>query len=377
LLARVRRLLALLPNLERFEREREEVGRLLAALRVERDALADLLRLARTDAHQIGLLNIKNLGYELGRILAERQLAPPPAAADPTPLSSKLCVQADFARDWLRYWCAELRIAPIYHRKIWELCYVVQALYCAGQLAPGHRGIGFGCGQEPLPSLFAKFGAAVLATDLDREHPDAQVWRATQQHSSAIESLRRRNICPDEGLLANISFRTVDMKAIPPGLDGQFDFCWSICAFEHLGTLAQGMDFVVNSLRTLKPGGIAVHTTEFTFADGDTIDNYPIVLYQRRHFAELCERLRAAGHEVQEFDFDRGDGVLDRFIDLPPFFGDVRVPSQHTAHLKLLFDGFTCTSIGFIIKAGGASSDAAAAPDAPGSRPARSGAAQS
>jgi len=30
---------------------------------------------------------------------------------------------------------------------------------------------------------------------------------------------------------------------LPADLTG-FDFCWSICALEHLGTIAQGLDFI-------------------------------------------------------------------------------------------------------------------------------------
>ncbi|HEX3535496.1 MAG TPA: class I SAM-dependent methyltransferase [Stellaceae bacterium] len=299
-----------------------------------------------------GFLDIKNLGYELGRRLAEEQLAPRPIRADRSQLISKLCTQHDFDTDWLVFWCNELRTAPIYHRKIWELCFVAQVLFADGLLTPGRRGLGFGCGEEPLPSLFAKYGARVTATDLDSERPEAEVWRMTAQHAAAVETLRRADICPDRELLDNIEFVPVDMNAIPPEFERQFDFCWSTCALEHLGTLANGLAFIEKSVKTLKPYGLAVHTTEFTFNDGETIDNHPIVLYQRRHFEELANRLRANGHEVVDFDFSPGSGVMDRFIDLPPFRDNALIGPQHYAHLKLLFDSYTCTSIGIIIRAG-------------------------
>jgi hypothetical protein len=47
-------------------------------------------------------------------------------------------------------------VAPIYHRKLWEVSYIDQALWRAGKLQSGMAGPGFGCGQEVLPSLFAK-----------------------------------------------------------------------------------------------------------------------------------------------------------------------------------------------------------------------------
>ena len=52
------------------------------------------------------------------------------------------------------------------------------------------------------------------------------------------------------------------MNHLPDDLRG-FDFTWSSCALEHLGTLAAGADFVVAQMDCLRPGGVAVHTTEF------------------------------------------------------------------------------------------------------------------
>lgn len=300
--------------------------------------------------NNISILDVKNLGYELGRALSERELCATPQKPGPTKLKSKICNQDDFSTDWLLFWCRELQTAPYYHRKIWEFCYICQALFGEGKLAPAHQGLGFGCGQEPLPSLFAKYGAQVTATDLDPERPEAEVWRSTRQHAAAVEGLRRRDICPDERRLANIEFQPIDMTAIPRAFSGRFDFCWSACALEHLGTLAKGLEFIENSLQTLKPGGVAVHTTEFTFDEGETIDNYPTVLYQSRHLVEFAARMREKGFEVAEYDFNAGRGILDRFIDLPPWTHELYLPKQQYAHLRLSVDGFACTSVGVIIR---------------------------
>jgi SAM-dependent methyltransferase len=299
--------------------------------------------------YETALLNIKNIGYELGRALAERELRKLSSEPSATRLIPKLCTQTDFESDWFPYWCQEIRTVPFYHRKIWEFCYICQALFAEGMLVPGRNGLGFGCGEEPLPSLFAKYGVEVLATDLDPSRHESEIWRLTGQHSAAVEQLRRRDICPDEQLLANIAFRPMDMNALPRELDGQFDFCWSACAFEHLGSVANGLEFVENSLCTLKPGGIAVHTTEFTFEEGEALDNSPTVLYQKRHLVELVDRLRSKGYRIDDFNFDRGDGMIDHLVDLPPWSDPLRTPAY--AHLKLSVDGFTCTSAAIIIRA--------------------------
>ena len=362
LLSRLRRAIQLLRTVdldevfdtfEARQRKLEQAQRAVEAVLAETQSTIATLR-QRPDpvAVETGLLDIKNLGYEIGRHLAERTLLQRNVEADYASLASKLCTQNDFATDWFAYWCKELKTFPVYHRKVWELCYVAQALFADGQLVAGRRGIGFGCGEEPLPSLFAKYGVRVTATDLEASRPEAQVWRQTAQHAGMIETIRRPEICPDPELLANIEFRPADMNAITEEFYEQYDFCWSTCALEHLGSLEKGLTFVENSLRTLKPGGLAVHTTEFTLSKGQTIDNHPIVLYQRRHLEELANRLHAQGYKVSDFDFSAGDGIMDRFIDIPPYYDrdNSLFPLYHSAHLKLLFDGHVCTSVGIIIK---------------------------
>jgi len=293
--------------------------------------------------YELAILNIKQMGYEIGRRLAKERLGKQINNPPPVTPASKLCTQADVESDWFCYWSAQLRVPPYYHRKLWEFCYIAQVLWRGGKLGPGQRGLAFGAGEEPLPSLFAKLGCSVLATDLSVEAAKSAGWIDGSQHASNLEKLLRRDICPDPAALARIEHRFVDMNAIPVDLDGGFDFCWSACALEHIGSIEKGLSFIENSLRTLKPGGIAVHTTEFNLEDGDTIDNWPTVLFQRRHIEMLVERLTAAGHTVAPLDFSEGNGVLDGFVDIPPWL------PRSDAVLKLSVDGFRCTSVGIII----------------------------
>lgn len=331
----------------RIESDQQEMKVIMQVLSGEMASLKQETSRDR-QSQRLSLFNIKNLGYELGRSMAKRDLQKTAATPGFSKLTGKLCTQDDFETDWLLYWSRELRTIPYYHRKIWELCYICQVLFAEGKLAPQQRGVGFGSGQEPLPSLVAKYGVYVMATDLDQNRPEADVWRMTHQHAATAESFRRRDICPDDQSLANIEFRAIDMNSIPH--EFQFDFCWSACALEHLGSLAKGLEFVENSLRSLKPGGVAVHTTEFTLDEGETVDNYPTVLFQSSHLIEFADNMRQKGYEVVQCDFNAGSGVLDRFVDLPPWTHDLYIPPQHFAHLKLNIDGFTCTSVGMIIK---------------------------
>jgi hypothetical protein len=133
------------------------------------------------------------------------------------------------------------------------------------------------------------------------------------------------------------------MNAIDADLKG-FEFTWSCCSFEHLGSLEAGMQFVINSVEnTLKPGGVAVHTTEFNLSSNDdTIDIGLTVLYGRRDMEELVSRLEALRHEVQPFVVAPDSHFLDFHVDLPPYLSE--------PHLKIKFGRHVTTSAGIVVK---------------------------
>lgn len=315
---------------------------------------------ARAAALRHAAWNTKVMGSVLARQRYAMGLAGPGLPAPPAPLrvglESRLCRQKDLEAPWLHHWCRRLHMAPIYHRKVWEDAFVVQALWEAGMLAPGRRGLGFAVGREMLPSLFAAEGAEILATDLAATDARGRVWRETGQHGDGAAMLHAPHLIGAEDFAARVSFAPVDMTRIPPALAaGGFDFLWSVCAFEHLGSLDAGADFVLRAMDCLRPGGIAVHTTEYNLAPaGSTLSRGTTVLYQRRHIEALLARLAAAGHAPATMDFDAGADVLDSFVDLPPF----SLPGGAAAladapHLRLSYRGHVATSIGLIIRAGG------------------------
>jgi SAM-dependent methyltransferase len=305
--------------------------------------------------YEWALINVKVLGYELAERLSREGLRLPPARPPVIRLNSKLSVQRDFESDWFAFWCSELRRQPAYHRKLWELCFISQSLHAEGMLANGMRGLAFGVGREPLPSLFVKYGASILATDLAAEESASLGWAQTSEHAASAENVRQPSVCRDPVALARIDFRTVDMNAIPEDLYGCFDFCWSACALEHLGNLAKGLEFIENSLRCLRPGGVAVHTTEFTVADcPEEIDNWSTVFYNAHQLTEFAGKLTAIGYQVAPLDLDHGDGLLDHYVDIAPWGTEARLMSQELRpvqpHVKLSVDGFACTSAGLIIR---------------------------
>jgi len=293
---------------------------------------------------------------EFKRFLSRRQpyraplflIAPPadpatPWRFEPPSLSapvSQLCTHSQMLAPEYREWLEALNLPSVMHRKFWEFAYILAIMRQAGVLAPGKRALGFGVGKEPVPSLLAKLGLDVVASDAPPDVIAGVGWETTNQHSSALQELHHPAVVDLEIFNQRVSFRPVDMNAISDDLTG-FDVCWSSCAFEHLGSLKRGLDFVENSLKTLKPGGLAVHTTEFNLdSNAETVEAKNLSIFRRRDFEELASRLVAQGHTVLPLNFHPGDQELDAYIDAPPFSGP---------HLKVLVGAVNCTSIGVAV----------------------------
>ena len=274
-------------------------------------------------------------------------------------LQSKICTQADVEAPWSRYWIErELKKTFVYHRKHWEEAFVLQALYEHGMLSPGVHGLGLGCGQEPLPSYLASRGCRILASDKPGSAAGTQSWIQTNQHMASKEILYIKEYLDEDTFNKNVAIRYIDMNQLPHELDQSFDFCWSVCVIEHLGSIRNGLDFLRNSLRLLKPGGISVHTTEYNLlATEHTIDNWGSVLFQKKHFEALQKEMPQLGGRIIGCDFHHGDGLFDQYADCPPwehqdfagFKGNCGM-NVEAPHLKVCFDGFVYTCFGVILQ---------------------------
>jgi SAM-dependent methyltransferase len=131
------------------------------------------------------------------------------------------------------------------------------------------------------------------------------------------------------------------MTRLPEDL-GTFDFLWSCSALQRLGGLPQGVEFVESACRRLRPGGVAVHTTEYNVSSNEkTLDRGSVVLFRRRDVEEMRRRVSDAGCRMLEPDFDTGSGPLDLWTDNWPY---------GMPHLKLVFGRFVTTSFLMIVE---------------------------
>lgn len=258
-------------------------------------------------------------------------------------LNSVTCRQEHFRTKWYEDWSRLMRLQPPaglnFHRKNWEFCAIAQALHERGMLRDGKRGIGFAVGKEKLVSLIASCGPIIIATDISEDDPSSEIWKNSNQFATGLDGLHYSEIVTRDVFDRRVSFQRADMRDLSALPSAQFDFLWSSCAFEHLGSLEAGTNFVKEAMRLLKPGGIAVHTTEINVSSNtDTITSGAALIYRRREIEQLDFDLRAQGMCLEQLDFFPGSELHDRQCDEAPYYTSGR------EHIKLRMGGYVCTS---------------------------------
>lgn len=255
---------------------------------------------------------------------------------------SQLVTSNQFKSPIYSKWCKEMNEIPILHRKQWEYVYVLEVLAQKNKLTEGVLGLGFGVGTEPLPAVFAKYGCKIIATDQNIENAKLQGWTKTNEHSSGINLLKFNDIISLEEFNEKVIFENADMNLIPEKYINKFDFVWSCCSLEHIGSINHSIDFIINSISCLKKGGIAVHTTEFNLSSNyHTLETGPSVYFRKIDIELLEKKINEMGCFMYPINYNPGTEKLDQYIDLPPY--------KKLPHLKLLHMYIT-TSIGIIIE---------------------------
>lgn len=278
------------------------------------------------------------------RILRYRLRRFPPA--QPTPLlTSRPFTVNQLYTCWHAYWADQLREPVHLHRKGWEYTYICQALYERGVLEPGKRGIGFGVGKEQLPALFASMGVQVVATDLSNEDRRRAGWHRDSRPPEVYLNEAYPPLCPPEQFAKLVECRVLDMREWNSFPSEEFDFCWSTGSLEHLGGIRHGEEFIRASLAALKPGGVAVHTTEFNLTSNDkTARTGMTVVYRRQDIELLFKELQEAGHEVA-LDWRGSEWPMTRYEQLKVADAD--------GYLTVDIKDYAATSFGWIIVKGG------------------------
>jgi FkbM family methyltransferase len=265
---------------------------------------------------------------------------PTPTLRDPV---SQLCTESQLREPVYGAWCQELAEPVRFHRKLWEYAYILQVLAVHRLLASGRRGLGFGCGRQPLTAVMATHGCEIVATDsgiantgpIDGVPPARTV-------GETIEDLDVPGLCDPELFRRRVTRRTVEMNRESPDLE-TFDFVFSTSVLARQGSIRRGTEFALGAMRFLKPGGLAVYITEFNLSSNyTTFETRDSAIFRRYDIDALIADMARAGHTVEPLNLNAGTGPVDRYVDLPPY--------RPEPHLRLRVGRYVTTSLGLIVR---------------------------
>ena len=143
-------------------------------------------------------------------------------------------------------------------RKRWELCWLAQKFQELKLDDSKATLLGLGVGTEPLMYHFAHSARQVVATDL---YNSESVWRESRSATETVASLS-----PFSYPRERLTVRDMDMRDIEFPADC-FDVVWSCSSIEHMATLPELVHVFREIHRVLKPGGVALITTEFSLGE--------------------------------------------------------------------------------------------------------------
>lgn len=217
------------------------------------DRTRSAAQLGTGDARELGVA-VRSLGLS-GRSQALR-----------LPLSSVCNPEHWKNRDWQRcldamaYQSSFGVIArEVQHRKVWEWVQGVAALARLDRLTPSAHALGVATGHEPVIYWLANRVAQVYATDLysgvfatNEASPD--ILHDPDKYAPYTYPRERVHFLPMSG--TDICFG-----------DETIDFVFSFCSIEHFGSRANSRRSLQEMARVLRPGGVAVVSTEVLLND--------------------------------------------------------------------------------------------------------------
>jgi SAM-dependent methyltransferase len=151
-------------------------------------------------------------------------------------------------------------IAPeVQHRKIWEWVQGVAALTRLGCLKPSAQALGVAAGHEPPIYWLANRVAQVYATDLYsgvfvQHEASPDVLHDPDKYAPYPYPRERVHFMPMSGTDICFGNQTID-------------FVFSFCSIEHFGSRANSRRSLQEMARVLRPGGVAVVSTEVLLND--------------------------------------------------------------------------------------------------------------
>ena len=227
-----------------------------------------------------------------------------------------LCKVCDRS-DWLNAeWQAvrkELHLRNDLHRKPWEFVNGIMGLKRLGVITSDAMALGLGCGCETPMFYLANGVYHVYATDINYE--------AETPYTYGRFSMLNMDACKN-------TFG-----------DNAFDFVFAFCAIEHFPR-EQAQIAMKDIERVLKPGGVAVLSTELNMGNVHRAETFME--------DELYEILiNSTGMKlIENIDFRVSQSLIDNPLDI----SQGNVPRNALPHIVLEWDGFIFTSVIFFLR---------------------------
>jgi SAM-dependent methyltransferase len=170
---------------------------------------------------------------------------------------NKLCGTADMKNLAWRRALRDLdldRPKASFHRKAWEFAHAVYGLRTLKRLSPNAVALGVGSGHEHVLYFLANKVSRVVATDLYEGDFAEKEASAIMLHTPAM--FAPFHYRKDHLEVLSMDARQLDFPS------NTFDFVFSFSSIEHFGGHREAVMALREMFRVLKPGGIAVVTTE-------------------------------------------------------------------------------------------------------------------
>ncbi|KAI9190834.1 uncharacterized protein BJ171DRAFT_539070 [Polychytrium aggregatum] len=265
-------------------------------------------------------------------------------------LVSKMATEHDFRASWLLDTLEELKAKPKHNRKQWEQAYIAHIIKSLDLCQPSSTLLGWSAGRNPLASYLASKGCSVWISNVDQATEDdfeslpADDALVQDEQPRLNETTLHYPELVDEATFAKkVSVRSLDPNRLLAEMNNRFSFVWSTRTVEHTGSISLGQRYILNTLETLKPGGVAFHSVQFTLSNlAHTVETGPNALWRKSDIERLRDDIKALGYELFDPYWGSGEYPLDVTPDTAPY--------KEANHLKLVVDSHVVTSFALLIK---------------------------
>ncbi len=191
-----------------------------------------------------------------------------------------------------------------FHRKAWEFGHGVYGLRKLNRLPPNAVALGVGSGHETILYFLANRIQKVVATDLyEGNFAGAEASPHMLHHPDMFAPFHFRK--------SHLQVLAMDARKLDfPS--GSFDFVFSFSSIEHFGSRLDAIAALREMFRVLKPGGVAVVTTELILNRLGRAKGF----FRRAEVEQVFQRMTGFRLVSDEIDYR----VERRFIRSPADF---------------------------------------------------------